>query len=288
MTRTDDSAIPDYTGQLSLAGRGFVLIGAGQGIGRQSAHALSQAGAKVFCVDLDPELAKEVADEVGGVPWSGDACVREEAARLFADARDALGQVNGLVDIVGMAKYAKLTDIDDELWGWHFDIVLRHAWLAMQYGAKAMIEQGTGGAAAAGGGNSGGAAAAGGGNSGGTMVFVASVSGLSSAPLHGAYGAAKAGLVSLVKTGAVELGPSGIRVNAVAPGMVWTPRVSAYLGAEGRQKNADNAPLRRVAETNDIASAILFLASPLSSYVTGQTLVVDGGVTSKFPYPMDF
>ena len=277
MTKTDDSAVPDYTGQLSLAGRGFVLIGAGQGIGRQTAHALSQAGARVLCVDLDPELAKEVADEVGGLPWSGDATKREEAARLFSDAKDVLGEVNGLVDIVGMAKYASLTDIDDELWNWHFDIVLRHAWLAMQYGAKAMTEQGTGGDAAAAGNRT-----------GGTMVFVASVSGLSSAPLHGAYGAAKAGLVSLVKTGAVELGAKGIRVNAVAPGMVWTPRVSSYLGPEGRQKNADNAPLKRVAETSDIASAILFMASPLSSYVTGQTLVVDGGVTSKFPYPMDF
>lgn len=266
MTRTDDSAVPDYPGLLSLESKGFVLIGAGQGIGRQTAHALAQAGARVLCVDLDAELAKEVADEVGGIPWSGDATTRDEAVRLFGDARDALGSLDGVVDIVGMAKYANLLDIDDELWSWHFDIVLRHAWLALQYGGKAMVEQGRGG----------------------VMVFVASVSGLSSAPLHGAYGAAKAGLVSLVKTGAVELGSHNIRINAVAPGMVWTPRVSAYLGAEGRQKNADNAPLKRVAETPDIAAAILFLASPLSGYVTGQTLVVDGGVTSKFPYPMDF
>jgi len=121
----------------------------------------------------------------------------------------------------------------------------------------------------------------------GCMAFVASVSGITSAPLHSAYGAAKAGLIALVKSGAVELGPSGIRVNAVAPGMVWTPRVSAYVGEEGRQRNAANTPLRRVALPADIASALLFLMSDLAGYVSGQTLVVDGGVGVKFPYPMD-
>jgi NAD(P)-dependent dehydrogenase (short-subunit alcohol dehydrogenase family) len=117
-------------------------------------------------------------------------------------------------------------------------------------------------------------------------VFVASVSGITSAPRHAAYGAAKAGLMSLVRTAAVELGPSHVRVNAVAPGVVWTPRVSAYLGDEGRQRNEANTPLRRVAQPADIAAGILFLASDLASYVNGHTLVVDGGVGAKFPYPM--
>ncbi len=266
MTKTDNSQVPDYLAKLSLNGKGVVLIGAGQGIGRQSAHALAQAGARVFCVDLDPELAKEIAEEVDGIAWSGNAIDRGESRALFAEAKGALGSINAVVDIVGMAQYAKLLDIDDDKWSWHFDIVLRHAWLALQHGAQIMIDQ----------------------ESGGAMVFVASVSGLSSAPLHGAYGAAKAGLVSLVKTGAVELGTHNIRVNAVAPGVVWTPRVSGYLGDDGKAKNAGNSPLGRVAETSDIASAILFLASDLAGYVTGQTLVVDGGVTSKFPFPMDF
>ena len=118
------------------------------------------------------------------------------------------------------------------------------------------------------------------------MAFVASVSGLTSAPLHAAYGAAKAGLIGLVKSAAVELGPLGVRVNAVAPGVVWTPRVSGYLGEEGRKTNAANAPLRRVALPADIAAALLFLVSDLASYVSGQTLVVDGGVSAKFPYPL--
>jgi NAD(P)-dependent dehydrogenase (short-subunit alcohol dehydrogenase family) len=115
---------------------------------------------------------------------------------------------------------------------------------------------------------------------------VASVSGITSAPLHAAYGAAKAGLMSLVRTGAVELGPAGIRVNAVAPGVVWTPRIAAYLGEEGRQRNARNSPLPRVALPSDIAAALLFLSSDMSGYVNGHTLVVDGGVGAKFPYPI--
>jgi NAD(P)-dependent dehydrogenase (short-subunit alcohol dehydrogenase family) len=262
LTRADDSPVPDYAGLIRLDGRAFVVIGAGQGIGRQTTHALAAVGARTLCVDVDAELAEEVAAEVGGVPWAGDATHRDEVARLFADAGDALGRIHGVVDIVGMATRYDLLDLDDETWDWQLDIVLRHALLAMQYGARAMAATG-----------------------GGAIVFVASVSGITSAPRHAAYGAAKAGLMSLVRTGAVELGPSGIRVNAVAPGVVWTPRVSAFLGDEGHRRNVDNTPLGRVAQPSDIAAAILYLSCDLSAYVTGQTLAVDGGVGAKFPYP---
>lgn len=267
MTRTDDTEVPDYPGLLRLDGRGFVVIGAGQGIGRQASHALSQAGARLVLVDKDPDLAADIAAEVGGTPWSGDATERREVERLADDAAAALGgRIDGLVDIVGMAQYSSLLDTTDELWEWEHDICLRHAWLAMQCLGRRM--------------------ASGNGGGGGAMVFVASVSGMTGAPLHAAYGAFKAGLMGLVRSAAVELGPLGVRTNAVAPGVVWTPRVSAYLGEEGRRRNSDNAPLGRVALTADIAAALLFLASDLSGYVNGQTLVVDGGVSAKFPYPL--
>ena len=263
MTRTDDTDVPDYPGLLRLDGRRFVVIGAGQGIGRQASHALAQAGARLVVVDKDADLAADIAKEVDATPWSGDATDRQDMARLASSAVDTLGGIDGLVDIIGMAQYASLLDVSDEVWEWEHDICLRHAWLAMQTLGKAMA-----------------------GGSGGAMVFVASVSGMTSAPLHAAYGAFKAGLIGLVRSAAVELGPLGVRVNAVAPGVVWTPRVSAYLGEEGRQRNSDNAPLRRVALPADIAAALLFLASDLSGYVNGQTLVVDGGVGVKFPYPL--
>jgi NAD(P)-dependent dehydrogenase (short-subunit alcohol dehydrogenase family) len=265
MTRADDSPVPDYAARLGLGGKRFVVIGAGQGIGRQATHALAQQGARALCVDVEQERADDIAAEVDGEAWAGDATDRDGATAMFAAAQERLGGLDGIVDIVGMAQYASLLDVDDENWTWHHDIVLRHAHLAVTLGGRAMADSG-----------------------GGVMAFVASVSGLSSAPLHGAYGVFKAGLMSLVRTAAVELGPMGVRVNAVAPGMVWTPRVSAYVGDEGRKKNEENTPLRRVALPEDIAAALLFMVSDLSSYVNGQTLVVDGGVSAKFPYPMDF
>jgi len=268
MTRSDDSPVPDYLGMLRMDGRGVVVIGAGQGIGRQATHALAQAGAKVCCVDLDPDLAHDIAAEVGGAAWVGNATVRADAERLFAEAPGLLAGLDasgfgGIVDIVGMAQYRSLLDMDDDLWDWHHDIVLRHAYLAVSVGGRALRDAG-----------------------GGVMVFVASASGLTAAPRHAAYGAAKAGLIGLVRSAAVELGPLGIRVNAVAPGIVWTPRVSGYLGDKGKAINAANSPLDRVALPQDIAASIVFLASDLSAYVNGQVLSVDGGVGVKFPYPV--
>jgi len=262
MRRTDDSPIPDYPGWLRLDGRRLVVLGAGQGIGRQTAHALASVGARVACVDVVEELARDVAAEVEGVALVGDMTERSDAERVVTEASAALEGLDGLVDIIGMSRYAPLIEIPDDEWSWHFDIVLRHAYLAVQLAGRVLSERG------------------------GTMVFVASVSGITSAPRHAAYGAAKAGLMSLVRTAAVELGPAGVRVNAVAPGVVWTPRVSGYLGDEGRARNEANTPLRRIAQPADIAAAILFLSSDLSAFVTGQTLVVDGGVGTKFPYPM--
>jgi NAD(P)-dependent dehydrogenase (short-subunit alcohol dehydrogenase family) len=261
MATLDVSSVPDYPALLRLDARGFVVVGAGQGIGRQTAHALARSGARVVCVDTERDRADAVAGEVGGTAWVGDVRERDAVERLVAEAGRTLGRVDGLVDIVGEARFAPFLDCTDEDWEWSFGMALRHAYLSAQIAGRAMVERG------------------------GVMVFVASVSGLTSAPRHAAYGAAKAALMSLVRTVAVELGPSGVRVNAVAPGTIWTPRVAALLGEEGRARNVANAPLRRVGLPADVASAILFLASDLSSYVTGQTLVVDGGVSAKFPYP---
>lgn len=258
----DDSPVPDYPRRLRLDGRGVLVAGAGQGIGRQTAHALASVGGRVACLDADADAAERVAGEVGGVPLTAD--VRErgplEAALQAADRE--LGGLTGVVDIVGMARYAPLLETSDDDWDWTFGIVLRHAYLLVQLAGRLL------------------------GDRGGAMTFIGSVSGITGAPLHAAYGAAKAGLLSLVRSAAVELGPSEVRVNAVAPGVVWTPRVGAMIGEEGRDRNARNAPLRRVAEPSDVAGAVLFLQSDLAAYVTGQVLVVDGGVSAKFPYPV--
>ena len=162
-----------------------------------------------------------------------------------------------------MSRYANIIEMTDDDWNWHFDIVLRHAFLAMQHAGRSMEKTG-----------------------GGMMVFVASVSGITSAPRHAAYGAAKAGLMSLVRTGAVEMGPHNIRVNAVAPGVVWTPRVSEFLGDDGASATSStrHCVASRSRPTSPPRSCSCRPTSP--AYVTGQTLTVDGGVGAKFPYPM--
>ena len=116
----------------------------------------------------------------------------------------------------------------------------------------------------------------------GSMVFVASVSGLFSAPRHAAYGAFKAGMMALVKSAAQELGPA-VRVNAVAPGAVRTPRWAHLVEDPSRTAVV---PLRKMAETSDIAAAILFLMSPLAGHITGHTIVVDGGTSIRSPFAL--
>lgn len=266
----DTTPVADFAGLLRLDGRGILVAGAGQGIGRQIAHALAQNGARVVCLDADPEAAAHVADEVDGVPVTADVRDRDQVAATVDRAMRELARLDAVVDIVGMAKYAPLAQTSDDDWDWTFGMVLRHAYLLGQVAGEAMRAQ---------------ERRADNGQRG-CFAFVGSASGLTGAPYHAAYGAAKAALLSLVRSIAVEYGPAGIRANAVAPGVVWTPRIGAMIGDEGRQRNARNAPLRRVAEPQDVAAGLLFLVSDLSAYVSGQVLAIDGGVSAKFPYPL--
>ena len=159
MTTGDDTPVPDYPGRLRLDGQRFIVLGAGQGIGRQSAHALAAVGARVACVDVEAPRALEVAAEVDGVAVVGDATRRADAERLFEEAATALAGLDGVVDIIGMARYASVLQVGDGDWDWQFDIVLRHAYLAVQLGGQRLAA-----------------------GSGGVLAFVASVSGLTSAP----------------------------------------------------------------------------------------------------------
>ncbi|HZQ86093.1 MAG TPA: SDR family oxidoreductase [Acidimicrobiales bacterium] len=258
MTRTDNSAVPDYGAMLRLDGRRIVVVGAGNGIGRQASHAMAMMGARLCCVDIEPDLAAEVAEEVGGTAVVGDMRQRADATRVFDAAVAALGGIDGVVGIPGTSHWEPITEIPDADWDAQHDLILRYAYLAIQLGARAM----QGGP--------------------GSMVFVASVSGLFAAPRHAAYGAFKAGMMALVKSAAQELGP-GIRVNAVAPGAVRTPRWAHLVQDPARTAVV---PLQKMAETSDIAAAILFLMSPLAGHITGHTIVVDGGTSIRSPFAL--
>jgi NAD(P)-dependent dehydrogenase (short-subunit alcohol dehydrogenase family) len=259
-----DDEIPDYAALGRLDGRTYVVLGGGRGIGRQAAHALSQAGGVVACVDQDERRAEAVAHELGADPWVCDVTQRSQVADLFQQVERRYGQVNGVVDIVGLPHFEDLKNVDDEHWHNEFGIVLRHALYAIQYGAASIEKTQLPGA----------------------MVFVASISGLVGAPRHGPYGAAKAGLMSLVKTAAVEYADSRIRLNAIAPGVTLTPRIRARISPQELCANEENSLIGRLGTPIDVAAIAAFLLSDLSAFVNGQTIVADGGVSVKFPHPI--
>jgi NAD(P)-dependent dehydrogenase (short-subunit alcohol dehydrogenase family) len=262
MPDPEKSAVANYANPTNLEGRGFVVFGAGQGIGRQSAIALGQSGARVLCVDRDRALANAVAEEVKGEAIDVDVTRREGVETVFAKAAAVFGDsLAGLVDIVGIADARKLVDIDDASWDRNFDIVLRHAYLAIQVGARHMPN-------------------------GGSMVFVSSMAGVLSIENQTAYGTAKAALNHLVHCMGRELGPRGIRVNAVAPGFVRTPRLLKAMSEATWKKLDAGVPLGRAADPSDIASAILFLASDMARHVTGVVLPVDGGLSTVAAVPL--
>lgn len=233
-------------------------------MGRASAQALADLGAEVVCVDIDEGLAEEVAREIGGIAVLADVTDRADMERVMTTAAGDLDRFAGVVDVVGMARWSSLLTLDDETWSAQFDICLRHAYLTVQIAGRELARAGRGG----------------------TIAFVSSTSGITGAPNHAAYGAAKAAMISLVKSAAVELAPHGVRVNAVAPGTIMTDRLagSLFQDPDYAAAQAANVPMGRVGEVVDIAGVMLFLSSDLSSYVTGTTLTIDGGVAAKFAY----
>jgi NAD(P)-dependent dehydrogenase (short-subunit alcohol dehydrogenase family) len=252
---TSSETTVDYSAGHRLDGRVFVVLGAGQGIGRQSALALAQNGATVTCVDRDADLAERVAEEVGGLAVVADVTDREHMEHVFSVSREA-GPVRGLVDIVGMNVSGELASLDDDAWHRQFSMVVDHAFLSIQIGGRAMARAG-----------------------GGSMVFVGSIAGsVTTGARHPAYGAAKAALHHLVAYAGKELAESRIRVNAVSPGVVLTPRSSANWSGDQVVALHRLIPLGRPGDPADIAGPILFLASDLSAYVTSQVLTVDGGL----------
>jgi NAD(P)-dependent dehydrogenase (short-subunit alcohol dehydrogenase family) len=256
LTNNSSNSTPDYLSLLRLDGRGFVVLGAGQGIGAQTVHALAQAGARVLCVDQDEGLAREIAERAGGIPCTADATSREDMERVFDTVRREFGRVDGVVDIIGVAGIKPLASVDDASWARQYDIVLRHAYLAIQIGGEAMKADG-----------------------GGTMAFVGSLAGNLAVPHEVAYASSKAALHHLVRCAAAEYAPYNVRINAVAPGFVRTPRLNQRLDEATWARIGNAIPVGRAATPAEIAGHLLFLASDLSAHMTGEIVAVDGGTS---------
>lgn len=262
MSANATNAGVSYPGMLRLDGKGFVVLGVGSGIGGQTCLALTQAGAKVLCVDLKAEVAAATAREVGGIAFAADVTKRSDMEAVFAKAQSEFGSgFNGVVDVVGITLPGALTSYDDDALTRQFDLVLRHAILTLQIAAP-MLKA----------------------NGGGSICFVGSLAGLASMPRIALYGTAKAALHNLTVFASHEFGPDGVRVNAVAPGRI---RSSGTIDAnpEVWERIEAAIPLRRAGQPSDIAGAILFLASDLAKYVTGNVIAADGGISHVSALP---
>jgi NAD(P)-dependent dehydrogenase (short-subunit alcohol dehydrogenase family) len=250
---------------LGLTAKRAIVAGAGHrpprpGIGRQTALLLAQGGARVACVDLDEARAAATAAEVtagGGeaIVVTGDLRRADEADRIVAEVVAAFGGLDICIDIIGEATWGITPDFAEDAWDWAVETNLKQVFLLFQSAARQMRTQGTGGALAA----------------------VASVDGIMGSPVHVAYGCAKAGVVHLVKTLSEELGPYGIRANAVAPGAVFVPTEEHPEPGPGVHAAT---PLRQP-QALDIARGLVFFCSDMAWAVSGQTLAVDGGASVK-------
>ena len=249
-----------------LEGKNTLVIGGGGGgIGRAVTRRLGAAGSAVAVADVDAERANEAAAELtDAVALTAD--VRELGAldELVTRAADELGGLDILVTVVGgqlaFVPAARIHETTDEDWDLMFDLNVRYVARAVRATLRRFLEQGRGG----------------------TIVSVGSITGVAASPMQSAYGAAKAGLASLARSVAAEYSGDGIRMNVVACGPIATP-VAAAAQAGGK---LDWIPLGRPGTPTEVAEAVVFLASPLSSYITGQSLVVDGGATAIGPFPL--
>ncbi len=231
----------------------MLVTGAGQGIGAAIAGAADSAGYRVGVLDTAAEHATRVAGELGNaVPLVADVRNADEVAHALLE----LGSVDVLVNNAGILRTGPLIDHDPEDFRLVIDVNLNAVFVTAQAAARRMREAG-----------------------GGVIVNVASINGLQPSPNSGAYAAAKAGVMALTRHMAIEWGSLGIRVNAVAPGFVDAGMSTPFYANDAvRSSRASAVPLGRLGVAEDVAQAVLFLASDAASYVSGETLTVDGGV----------
>ncbi len=247
----------DYAKLFDLTGKQALVIGAGSGIGEAVAQGLAAFGAAVTCADVNLEAAERVSREIGG---------EARAAKLdITDAKDLervineLGTLEILVSTPSINVRKPLLDYTEAEFERVVTLNLKGSFLALQVAGRRMAAQGRG-----------------------SIVLFSSIRSQVVEPGQGVYAATKAGTLQLVKTLAAELGPQGVRANAVAPGVVETPLTEPIkANPEWYRAYAEKGALGRWASPSEMVGATIFLASDAASYVTGTLLVVDGGWTAQ-------
>jgi NAD(P)-dependent dehydrogenase (short-subunit alcohol dehydrogenase family) len=247
-----------------LAGKAAIVTGAGSrgpglGNGKATAILFAREGARVLCVDRAVDRAEETVGLIRGEggaaePFAADVTRADDCRAMVDEATGRWGGLDVLHNNVGIESRQGLLETTEEEWDRVLSIDLKSMFLATRTAVPAMVARG-----------------------GGSVICVSSIAGMRG---HGrtAYATAKAGVIGFVRSVAVQLGRQGIRVNAIAPGPVWTPMV-ADLGSAARERRRAATPLGTEGTGWDVGWAAVYLASDEARWVSGQTLVIDGGLT---------
>ena len=245
---------------IDLSGKRALVTGGNRGIGRTIAERLAEAGADVAVFARSEESVAEAAGAlsergVRGLALTGDVGSDADVERAWATLMEEFGQLDILVNNAGITRDGLLLRMKPEDWHAVLDVNLTGAFRWSRLAAKQMLRQRSG-----------------------TIINISSIVGVIGNPGQTNYAASKAGLIGFSKSLAVELAARGITVNVIAPGFIET-EMTHTLGAEAQAEFLSRIPLGKLGTTGDVADLAVFLASPMSDYITGQVIRVDGGLT---------
>jgi NAD(P)-dependent dehydrogenase (short-subunit alcohol dehydrogenase family) len=247
-----------------LKGKVIIVTGAGSGIGKAASQVFAAHGARILVADIHGGAAADVAATIGKSAFGMrvDVTVESDAEAMVARAIDVFGKLDGAFNNAGIACREVPTDEHDgEEFRRVLDVDLLGVWHCMKYQLKAMKQAGRG-----------------------SIVNNASDAGLAGTPRMTPYAAAKAGVVNMTRTAAVEYGPIGVRLNTVCPGPIRTQAMVSALAAVGMEESyfLGGIPMNRVGLPEEVGQTAAWLLSDLSSYITGQAISVDGGFSASF------